>query len=194
MFDHEVAARTTNGRRLRLALRVLEGRGDDHAFQALVDSPRLFRLAAGQWGRYLIRLRRDGKCNQDWLLEAACGETTKGSACLQLHALRALGAAGHVAKDSGDRLGSLATEPARQWVPVKVAAADAWARSNGWKAVTACEAALGVGDVAQQRALVLSLRHGDDNRHRRRLLRRLHTVQPCRPAVAWVGAGCPAAA
>lgn len=101
VFDHEAAAREKSGRRLRFALGVFERHGDDHALQTLVDFPDLFRLAPHRWGSYLVRMRRDGKCNQDWLVEAACSDTTKASACLQFHALRALGAAGHVAKGRG---------------------------------------------------------------------------------------------
>lgn len=194
MFDRESVPAHPNGRRLRFALGVFERFGDDHALRVLIDRPALFSFGAASWGRYLSRLRRDNKCDQDWLVGVASAASTKESACLQFHALRALGVAGHVSQSAGVSLRDLATDPSRSWGPVKAAAADAWARADGWKVGNAVDAALAAGDVSQQRALALSLRHGDENKQRRTGLRKLHTIQVCRPAVAWIEAGCPAAA
>lgn len=191
MFDRDSVSADPDGRRIRFALGVFRRFGDDHALRALMDRPVLFSYGAPAWGRYISQMRREGKCDQDWLLEVASVPTTTPSACLQFHALRALGCAGRLSKDAVVRIQELATSRSPGWGPVKVAAADAWARSDGWKAGSAVDAALSAGDISHQRALALSLRHGCENKKRRRAFRKLRTLPGCRPAVAWMDAGCP---
>jgi hypothetical protein len=84
----------------------------------------------------------------------------------------------------------LATKNGRDWVPLRCAAAEAWGNADGYKPTVAADAALGIGDPQQRRALVLSMRHGEDSPTRGRALKKLELAVPeTRPAVQWIRDG-----
>jgi hypothetical protein len=125
----------------------------------------------------------------DWLLEVATAPPTPQTAAVAYHLMRVV-ADLRVGREHGQQLRAFATDNDRRWAPVRSAAAEAWAWSEDWSAGSATEAALGVGDAQQRRALALTLRRTDSGRRVDTALTKLHnTIPECRPAVAWIRNG-----
>lgn len=176
--------------RIAFCLLVLASSQDPFGVSYAIRDISTLNFAPAQWGRYLSALNIRGLVDSNWLAEVATHKLSNESAAVQIHLLRACSMR-RVSKGYGERLEELATSKDRQGVPVRCAAAEAWAKVDGWKAMKAADAVLNLGDGQLRRALTLSLRHGGVNgRGIEAALRRISSVVPeCRPAVKYVKMG-----
>jgi hypothetical protein len=186
MFDAEVERPDPSGRRVRYALSVFANTRDQHGLAAVTEQPRLRHIAPKQVGRYLAQLRSVEYDDEEWLVEQATIEAPSADVAGQYHLLLALRAGRRrLSRETGDRLREMALdESAGVRMALRVAAADAWAKADGWTPGAALAAARSVGDSQLRRALVLSARHGSSPS--RRDLDRLLAFEDILPALAWV--------
>jgi|GEM_PF-1018708 len=186
LFDSEVERPNPSGRRLRFAISVFANARDPHGIAAIQEQRRLRHIAPKHVGRYLAQLQEVGRGDPDWLVQEATADAPARDVAAQYHLLLALrGGRGRLTREMGDRLGAMALNGSPSLrMPLRVAAADAWAKTDGWDPGMALAAVRSVGDSQLRRALVLSVRHGSTPS--RRDLDRLRACEDVRPAIAWV--------
>lgn len=185
-FDAEAAKPYPNPKRMGWLLRQFKVNHDAHAGTVAQQHPGLLQSAPTHWASYLKVLHGHGLVDLDWLLETATAPVTKETAAVAYH-LMDVCTAKRVGASHGRKLRDFATAADRSWVPVRCAAAEAWARSDGWKPTQAAEAVLSLGDNQQRRALTLTVRHNPDGRQVAKALVKIRrTVPECRPAVKWI--------
>lgn len=189
MLDAEVASSTPDGLRLKFLLGVLRARKDPYGLAAVVKRPELLQADPKSWARYLVPLHGRGLLDVDWLLAFVTAPVTPHTASAVYHLLRVC-AVRRLGRAHGDALMSFATDSVREWVPVRCAAAEAWATAGGYKPTVAAEAALAAGDPQQRRALVLTMRHEPASPARDKALAKLdQAVVEVRPTVQWIRDG-----
>jgi hypothetical protein len=189
MFDEEVASPAPDGLRLKFLLGVLRAREDSHGLQAVVQRPELLQADPKAWARYLVLMHGRGLLDMDWLLAFVTAPVTPHTASAAYHLLRVC-TAQRLGRAHGDALMGFATDSVRDWVPVRCAAAEAWANADGYKPTVAAEAALAAGDPQQRRALVLTMRHSPPSTARDKALTKLdQAVVEVRPSVQWIRDG-----
>jgi hypothetical protein len=193
-FDEEVAKPVPDPKRLKFLLGVLRNRRSPYAISAVQNRVELLQADPKAWGSYLKIMHGHRLLDLDWLLQAATAPVTKETAAAAYH-LMGVVAVGHVGREHGQVLGEFATNNDRDWTPVRCAAAEAWSKSEDWKATKAAEVALAVGDVQQRRALALTMRRATQSPSLDKALTQLHrTVPECRPTVTWIRDGAHIAA
>lgn len=185
MFDNEVERPEPSMRRVRFSLRTFINHADPRALGAVVEQPRLWIEAPKHCGQYVARMHEAGLVDVDWLLEQALTKPVSSTAAARYHQLLALRAGRRqLPKGTGDELRQLALAPSKVWIPLRVAAADALSKAQGWAPGESLAAAREVGDDMLRRALVLSARNGPTPS--RRDLGRLEAFEECLAALAWV--------
>ncbi len=182
-----------SSKRLKYVLRRLAGNGRPEGISILEARPGLANLAPRQWGTYFGVLRDRKMVDGEWLVSQALSIAQPESSVAAVHLLRAASAKA-LPKGERERLGVLATAVHQVPVPIRCAAAEAWARCQRWKPSHVVEAALEVGDAHQRRALILSLRRATNNRRRTGMLRKLRSTTPgWAITIDWIEAGAPPA-
>lgn len=186
LFDAEVEDPEPSERRIRYALRVFRNHGDAHAVRAVAQYGWLRRLAPVDVGKYVEKMHAQGGIDRDWLVEQATGNPSAASVAGQYHLLLALRSGRQrLPRVVGERLEEMTFDSTVR-MALRVAAADAWAKTEKWSPGTAMAAVQEVGDTRLRRALVLSLRHGASPS--RRDIDRLSALPEVAPSVVWVGA------
>lgn len=159
------------------------------AVSVLRAQPDLLRVAPYQWGKYLPTLVSDptvrSKLDVDWILEEAVGPVEQNDVAWRVTFLRAA-AAMQAPKGAGQRLLDRAMDH-RSPTPVRVIAAHAWGRAEGWKPKRAVEAAEIVGDYSARRALTATLAARRGDRKMASWIRRLRSAEPdLAPTLRWL--------
>jgi hypothetical protein len=191
LLENEVSSGQPNDTRVRFCVTALSNKGDPFGLSLVQKDLSLLDVDPKRWGRYIGELHKRGIVDVGWLASVAGAEPTMQTAAAQIHLLRAC-AKGRLGTCDAGPIERLASSCTRTWTPVRCAAAEAWARSDNWKVTKAVDAALGVGDAQQRRALILTLRHADQSPARDKALAQARVAIPeARPAAEWIEGGAP---
>ena len=159
-LDEELSRDQPNWTAVSFCVGSLRYRRSPCALPRIYDCPAVLLNLPRQVGRYLAELSEHrptrGEVDQDWLVEQATADRGDVGLAAQLHACEAASRVG-VGKANGQRLEEIVVASsgcAAHQVPVRAAAAHAWAHSRAFRQSRAEDLAQEFGHYSMRRGLI----------------------------------------